>query len=252
MNKIDTYRMTLLAQAEWDTYLMANSGLPGPRANLELAWAAAQAGEAARFEAWLDNPPKLAPENTPQVFLVVCAALGLGEELAAGKIQRLVDLRRLANDPRWRVREATAMALQRWGLADLPALLKTMQVWIEGSLLEQRTAIAALCEPALLADPAHAHSVLDILNQVTGGLVRSSDRRAEAFRVLRKGLAYCWSVAIVANPEYGKPLFESWLASPDPDVRWILRQNLQKARLQRLDAAWVAACLAALVRESPA
>ena len=33
---------------------------------------------------------------------------------------------------------------------------------------------------------------------------------------------------------------EKWLANPDPDVRWIMRENLKKNRLVRMDAAWVA------------
>ena len=32
---------------------------------------------------------------------------------------------------------------------------------------------------------------------------------------------------------------ERWLADDDPDVRWIMRENLGQARLARLDAAWV-------------
>jgi hypothetical protein len=63
---------------------------------------------------------------------------------------------------------------------------------------------------------------------------------------LRKGLAYCWSVTVVACPDVGKPAFAKWLPSPDPDIRWILRENLGKARLVRMDRAWVAQCLAAL------
>ncbi len=58
--------------------------------------------------------------------------------------------------------------------------------------------------------------------------------------MLRKGLGYCWSVAVAALPEPGKARMERWLASDDPDVRWIMRENLKKARLQRLDPEWVA------------
>jgi hypothetical protein len=31
---------------------------------------------------------------------------------------------------------------------------------------------------------------------------------------------------------------EKWIARPDPDVRWIMRENLKKNRLARADAAW--------------
>jgi len=57
-----------------------------------------------------------------------------------------------ANDPRWRVREGVAMALQRWGSENFDALAVKMTEWASGSLLERRTAGAALCEPALVTD----------------------------------------------------------------------------------------------------
>ncbi|HNU03982.1 MAG TPA: hypothetical protein PKL67_07495 [Anaerolineae bacterium] len=37
---------------------------------------------------------------------------------------------------------------------------------------------------------------------------------------------------------------ERWLTSADRDVRWIMRQNLSKQRLVRMDAGWVTARLA--------
>jgi hypothetical protein len=57
-----------------------------------------------------------------------------------------------------------------------------------------------------------------------------------------KGLGYCWSVAVAADPIGGRPAFERWLASEHPDVRRVVKANLKKARLARMDAAWVAAC----------
>ena len=50
---------------------------------------------------------------------------------------------------------------------------------------------------------------------------------------------YCWSVAVVALPVEGKTLMEKWLVTPDKDIRWIMQENLKKARLVRMDAAWV-------------
>ena len=50
----------------------------------------------------------------------------------------LQTLRTLASDPRWRIREAVAMALQRWGDADMAGLLAAMADWAAGNPLEQR------------------------------------------------------------------------------------------------------------------
>lgn len=240
MSKIDIYREHLRQMCDWESFLLAESRLPGSRANLELAQAAADEGYPDQFRRWLALDASAAPANTPGEFLPVCGALGLGRLLAEGDRNVLPELRRLANDPRWRVREAVAMALQCWGAADMQALLDEAETWAAGSRLEQRAIAAALCEPALLGDPADAGRVLDVLDGITAGLRGAADRRTEPFAVLRRGLSYCWSVAVVAAPERGKALMERWLADDDPDARRIMRENLKKKRLARLDAAWVA------------
>ena len=69
--------------------------------------------------------------------------------------------------------------------------------------------------------------------------VRSGGDPTDEFRTLRQALAYCWSVVVVADPERGKPRMEYWAGSGDPDVRWVIKENLKKARLLRLDPDWV-------------
>ena len=55
MKKDETYRQQLqtLAESEWEPFLRQHSGLPGPRGNIELAQAAADAGNAEQFERWV-------------------------------------------------------------------------------------------------------------------------------------------------------------------------------------------------------
>ena len=240
MTKADRYLSVLRALADWEPYLLAESGLPGPRGNLELAQAVADEGREEQFRRWLALGPEQAPVNSPHEFLTFCGVVGMGRLLAEGRRDVLATLRPLASDPRWRTREAVAMALQRWGDADMEGLLAEMAGWAKGGPLEQRAAAAALCEPRLLRDPGHAVAVLGILDEITGAIPHVSDRRSEAFKVLRQGLGYCWSVAVAACPDKGKPLMEKWCASADPDVRWIMRENLRKNRLARIDAEWVA------------
>jgi hypothetical protein len=241
MPKTDTYRAILADLDDWDAYLLAESGLPGPRGNLELAQAVADVGDLARFQRYAAYTADQAPTNTPGEFLAFCGVVGLGRLVAEGHHELLPTLRRHASDPRWRLREAVAMALQRLGDADMGSLLAEMRAWAQGSPLEQRAAAAALCEPRLLTQPAHARATLEILDAITATIPSVEDRRDESFRALRQGLGYCWSVAVVALPEVGKPMMEAWLSHPDPDIRWIMRENLKKARLARMDAAWVEA-----------
>jgi len=138
------------------------------------------------------------------------------------------------------------MALQRIGKRDMVILLSIMEQWKEGSLLEQRAAAAALCEPVLLVDETAARRTLQMLDDITVSLRGIKDRHSEAFRVLRQGLGYCWSVAVAALPAEGKPLMEKWLKSEDKDVQWTMKENLGKARLARMDATWVEQCKAQL------
>jgi hypothetical protein len=243
VNKTERYRQTLRRLEQWDVFLLEESGLPGRRANIELAQAVAEEGDAALFWRYLAFDAQAAPTNSPQEFLAFCGVLGLGRLLAEGQREVLATLRRCAADARWRVREAVAMALQRWGAVEMGALLAEMERWSRGTPLEQRAAAAALCEPSLLREGTVVERVLAILDAITASVLDMEDRRSEAFRALRKGLGYCWSVAVAAQPQVGRPSMERWLASDHPDVRWIMRENLRKRRLARMDAAWVARCI---------
>jgi hypothetical protein len=239
MKRLDAYRQTLGTIDDWDSYLLAESRLPGPRANLELARAVAEEGDEALFRRYLELGASRAPTNTPGEFLPVCGVLGMGRLLAEGQREVLSTLRLCASDSRWRVREAVAMALQRFGGADMDSLLNEMEVWSQGTPLEQRAAAAALCEPSLLARADQVERVLLILDSITASIEGVEDRRSDEFRALRKGLGYCWSVAVASCPKVGKARMESWFANPDSDVRWIMKQNLRKKRLERMDADWV-------------
>ena len=104
-------------------------------------------------------------------------------------------------------------------------------------------------EPRLLAQAPHARAALQILDQITASIERVNNRRSSDFLALRKGLGYCWSVAVVALPDEGKALMERWLIHADKDVRWIIRENLKKARLVRMDSGWVSDWLARLTGE---
>jgi hypothetical protein len=236
---MDGYRAKLRALDNWDSYLLKESGLPGPRGNLELAQVVAEEGNLKLFRRYTAYTADHAPVNSPYEFLAFCGVVGLGRLLAEGDTHMLKALRIHASDPRWRIREAVAMALQRLGDASMDQLIAAMREWSQGAPLEQRAAAAALCEPRLLGQAKHARAVLQILDRITASLEGVDDRRREDFLALRKGLGYGWSVAVVALPDEGKAQMEKWLGTADKDVRWIMQENLKKTRLARLDAAWV-------------
>jgi hypothetical protein len=237
MGRTDEHRTALraLPAGDWDRYLTERSGLPGPRANLELVAAVASEAPAATVRRYAASDDE---------FLALCGAAGLGRLLAAGDPAAAGELARLAGDDRWRVREGVAMGLQRLGDADLPRLLELARAWAASpSPLVQRAAVAGVCEPRLLGRPGPAAQALDLLDEVTGSLAArpAAERAGPGVRALRKALGYCWSVAVAALPADGFARLERWAASGDPDVRWMVRENLGKSRLARADPARLAA-----------
>ncbi|MDQ2942785.1 MAG: hypothetical protein M3R21_03845 [Candidatus Dormibacteraeota bacterium] len=222
---VDAYRADLRRLNDWEPYLKKHSGLPGPRANLELVQAVGDEADADRL--W-----RLSASSDE--FLALCGTAGLGKVALMEPDTVMTWLRELASDPRWRVREGVTMALQRIGRESMTHLLAEMEAWSGDVPYTQRAAAAGLCETALLREPAHAVRVLVILDRITTSLAASTDRRKEDFRVLRQALGFCWSVAAAAAPENALPYFEKWSRSTDKDVAWVMQSNLDKARIAGL------------------
>lgn len=218
-------RLDALSAEEWPTFLAAHSGLPGPRANLPLVAAAATRADD-------DVIARLIADDGE--FATMCAAAALAR--AASEPHRASRARDLARDGRWRVREGVAIGLQLWGDRDPRGLAALVTAWADDpDLLVRRAAIAAICEPRLLRAPAAAAVALDACRRATRGLVAAdaAARRSPEGRTLRQALGYCWSVAVAADPAAGLPAFED-LDDTDPDVAWIVRENLKKKRLSAL------------------
>ncbi len=245
MSKVNDYREILKTLDDWDDYLRAKSNLPGPRGNLELAYAAADLVDRKRIEHFLTFDPQRAPVNSKDEFLAFCGVEGLGRLIAEGQSDLWSTLRTHASDPRWRIREAVAMALQRIGRVDMDLLLDKMEDWAAGNWLVMRAAAAGLAEPILLGEEKHILRALQILDQITSA-VEKAQERDEDFKTLRKGLSYCWSVVVAALPTRGKEAMERWLPSTNKDVRRIMKANLKKKRMERMDKDWVEACLVQL------
>lgn len=239
MGKIETYRQKLKNLKDWSPYLLRESCLPGPRANLELAFAVALEGPEELLIEFANLGPNEAPKNTKEEFLAVCGVIGLGYLVYRGGAKHFDLIRERASDPRWRIRESVALGLQKCAETSFEELFALMLSWSDGSLLERRAVVATLCEPDLLKDQKDASKILDLLDGITQSLLAEEDRRSVEFRVLRKALGYGWSVAVAAHPNIGKPKMEKWIRSRDRDVLWVMRNNLKKNRLKKMDPAWV-------------
>jgi hypothetical protein len=112
-----------------------------------------------------------------------------------------------------------------------------------------RAAAAAVAEPALLKDKAAALSALQLHRSIMTHLLQVQERRTESFRVLRKALGYTLSVVVQAAPEAGFTFLRQLAGSQDPDVLWIVKQNLKKNRLVKNFSEQVASLRALLSAE---
>jgi hypothetical protein len=227
-------------------YLMSNSSLPGPRGNLELA---------AAFEEIISNraavkPPEEiwqlcstmaglsaeeAPVNDPREFIAFCGARGLGAIGAAlpeYQEKALLDLRTLARDSRWRMREGVAMALQKLLSGGDIKVRRELEEWIKSdSWLVLRGVVAGIAEPSLLKDSGFAEWALEAHKRVIERTTSVVDRKSEEFRTLRKALGYSLSVVVRAIPSAGFLFLKELAQSNDTDIKWIVKENLKKNRL---------------------
>ncbi len=226
-------------------YLSENSNLPGPRGNLELAVLFADhlvEYDTAEVDKLWELCRKMtsisaeeAPVNSPREFIPFCGTVGIGSigAVHSGYFdEALSRLRELANDPRWRMREAVVMGLQKLLTANSNAILKELKKWITYvHLLELRAVVATMAEPAILKNKEAAKAALQLNREVVQKLQETKDRKSEHFRVLRKALGYTLSVVIVPLPKEGFQYLRQLAKMNDPDINWIVKENLKKNRL---------------------
>jgi hypothetical protein len=182
-----------------------------------------------------DKTPEEAPVNDPKEFLSFCGACGLG---ALGAVlpsffeKALSRLKELATDPRWRLREAVAMALQRLIETQSEATLKELEGWIAtGDWLAMRAVAAGVAEPTVLKDRENAQKALELLKTIFDQILSEKERKSEEFITLRKGLGYTLSVVVAAIPDEGFEYMHHLVEMEDTDIQWILKENLKKNRL---------------------
>ncbi len=216
-----------LPAAELPAYLTSHSSLPGPRANLELADA---------FAVVADRKTILRLAASADEYLRLCGTQAIGT-LITGDPTLTEQLRQKSQDSSWRVREATARALQLVGDLDRPRLRTIVAGWIKDNNPDvRRAAVAAICEPRLLTDHTTMVAALNACTEASTSIARlpTARRTDKAVRHLRQALGYCWSVAVAADPALGLPAFNRLRTSDDADIQWIVASNLKNDRLARL------------------
>jgi hypothetical protein len=232
-------------------YLVVGSNLPGPRANLELAGAFADTireytaadADDRRF-LWnlcvelASVSPEDAPTNDPHEFIPFCGVRGIA---AIGSVSpvfvelALLQLEEASVDPRWRIREAVAMGVHDLLTNQREATVQELEEWVEsGSWLTMRAAAAGIAEPDLLVEPRLAEVALRFHRKILIRVYTAAERQSEAFKTLKKALGYTLSLVVAALPEIGFEYLRQLGSLEDRDIRWIVKENLEKSRLRRL------------------
>jgi hypothetical protein len=229
------------ARAPLRSLLEKHSGLPGPRANLELAAAlgdaAASADAAGRrlLLEWARLTPDEAPHGTRAEYVPVAALCALGV-VAAQPVERdacVTALHDAASDPRWRLREAAALGLQRLGELDSPVLVELLRPWADDSDLVVRLVMVTAAHPPIL-DRADVRAVgWDAADHALERVRRRRTESAETLRVLTAALSFAPSVYAAAEPREGFRRLGRWAEARELAVKKLVAANLRKARLAR-------------------
>lgn len=232
------------------SYLLVFSNLPGKRGNLELAFAFAEYIEE-HYPSNSDNLltfcVSMITSNPPnkhvignEEFLPFCGIVGLGR---IAKIDLITEskvlgyLKRSAQDERWRIREAVAMAIQDLIEVRPEAIIATLQAWIhEDSYLLHRAVVAGVAEPRFVKNREIARLALDLHKTILKKVEHEPDKRDTDYQVLVKGLCYTLSVIIAGIEVEGFAYLETLITTEHPIIRKIVRENLKKKRLTQINA----------------
>jgi len=237
--------------AALENYLTENSGLPGTRMNLALVNAMADVvGEIITqpdlpeealedlLDRWAALSAEEAPTNDPREVLPATAVMSYGQAAVSRPDwweHEITKIHSAASDPRWRMHEMVAAALQRMLDADWDRAFIEISDWLRTEdPLVVRAAATAVGEPSLLNNESRGMNALALQAEAIGWLMRvPADRRKDDdVRTLRKALGFTLSVAIVAVPDMGLSLLSRLASYTDTDIRWIIRENLKKSRMK--------------------
>ncbi len=224
---INKLKPILSDRDELEKFIIKNSNLPGPRGNLELAFALAEIYEnyGVLLE-WSGITQDQADVNDPKSFLAFCSAVCLGNIYTKKKNKKIISiLKKLANDGRWRMKEAVAFGFQRIGDNDFGELKSIFSEWIKKSNnLEKRAILVSLAHPPILNE-ANTAFCFEMADTVLKEMDREND-----FIILRKGLEFTISVFVAANPRMGFSFIKKWIGK-DKVIDKIMKVNLKKSRL---------------------
>jgi hypothetical protein len=236
-------------QRPLEFYLRENARLSGARVNLELAndvaylLAAVVSQRPDSVKALINyffiNERKGGPSSAAAEFVTLCGIIASGAcaAIEAGwREDTFALLYDYADSSRLRTRAGVATAYQHL-LTATPEETGQHLVSLasEGSYFQQCVAIVTMDEQPLLYMPRVLATALQLQRIVLEHVLEApqATRKRRDFYALRQALGYMLSVITVVAPEQGFALMRECATWNDPDITWILRENLKKKRLAR-------------------
>ncbi len=230
--------------------LVVESELRGSRGNRDLArafadvvreYAAADAGDCRTLWDLCTELAYTSPEDAPAgdpreifPFCGVCGIAAIGAVAAASTGMALARLQDASLDPRPQVREGVALGVRDLLAARQEATVAGLEGWVEsGSWLPMRAAAAGIAESDLNEEPELAEAALKLHRKILIRIYTAGERQSEGFMALKGALGYTLGRVVMALPGMGFEYLRQLATLDDHDVRWIIRENLERDALQR-------------------
>jgi hypothetical protein len=222
---------------ELTEFLSAHSNLPGPRANLTLAYKAAELilrdwdGHETLLRKILDRWA-----NSANEYLLVCRNMTLGYVLSAHDDEAYEGaLHRQNFHPMWRAREAVTLGLQKTLSVRPDYTLGLLEKWNRsGETLILRNTLMVLADPPNLKYNERTRESLRtyIFRAMDTVKHASPEARGDDYKLLKKSLGFVPSVAAVYDKRIVEDL-ESWAQAGLKEWNGIIRSNLGKSRFMK-------------------
>lgn len=218
-------------------YLFKNSNLPGPRANLTLAFTLGEL----YLESWHQNKPILGScldnwSQSKDEYLLLCRNIVLGYILSDYNCDMFVEILYKENfNPMWRPREAVTLGLQRTLSKRPDYVLKLLDEWNTScEPIVLRNTLMILAEPKILQQKPELRDFLRDYIHVGMNLFKEKVvAKKEDMRLLRKSLYFIPSVAVMFDERILSDLFE-WAGSDCKSWKSIVKSNVKKKRFIKL------------------
>ena len=237
------------------------SGLPGTRPNLPFAerFGEVVASQGKGADAFIVELATLdenqAPGATAWEFLPVCGVYALTaratkDDKAYKKFMGL--LHGLADDPRFRVRDAVVEALVRLGTMRTVQLLDDVQPWMDGYHHAAAVVLAVAHEPFLAAIDDFAS--LEPRLEDAFVLLENAPRAAARYPGHKHLVDALSNTPRIVAGRFGVPAFDQlarWTRTKDPDLRAIIEKNLTGTRLVGRYRSEIERVKAALAKTAP-